>query len=155
MPKNKFRFFVPQFTEREKAPGWYTTIGIAGLVIALFFIFFMHRYLAAVVTILSVIVLFKYAGLKPKKQEIQISDEGIKIGTIFYPYEKLVGFWFVSNDDGLLLYLKTKRRFFANIALTIENRDPDEIRIILSPHLPELTSQGEDILDRVGRIIKF
>ncbi|TSC90291.1 MAG: Uncharacterized protein CEN92_490 [Candidatus Berkelbacteria bacterium Licking1014_96] len=155
MAKNKYTFFAPQFMEREKAPGWYTTIAVAGLIIALFFIFFMHRYLAAVVTVLSVIVLFRYASLKAKKQEIAIDDEGIKVGKNFYPYEKLVGFWFIETQDGLLLYLKTKKRFFQNSAIPLENKDPEEIRMVISAHLPELPSQGEDILDRVGRILRF
>jgi hypothetical protein len=155
MPKNKYTFFASQFMEREKAPGWYTTIGIAGLAIALFFVFFMHRYLAAVVTVLGVIVLFRYANVKPKKRKIEISNEGIKVGGTFYPYEKLVGFWFIGTQDGLVLYLRTKRRFFSNIAIPIENKNPDEIRVILSPHLPELPSQGEDMIDRAGRILRF
>jgi len=155
MPKNKYVFFAPQFVEREKAPGWYTTIGLAGLVIAVFFIFFMHRYLAAVVTILGVIVLFRYANVKPKKREVEISDQGIKVGTIFYPYEKIVGFWFIGTQDGIVLYFQTKRRFLANIAIPLENKNPDEIRIVLAPHLPELPSQGEDMLDKVGRILRF
>lgn len=155
MPKNKYTFFAPQFMEREKAPGWYTTIGIAGLVITLFFIFFLHRYLAAVVTVLSVIVLFKYSGVKAKKRAVEISPEGIKVGQSFYPFEKLVGFWFVITSDGLTLYLKTKKRFFPNLAIPLENKNPDEIRLVLAPHLPELPSQGEDLLDRIGRILKF
>ncbi|MCJ7804549.1 hypothetical protein MUP35_02340, partial [Patescibacteria group bacterium] len=155
MPKNKYTFFASQFIEREKAPGWYTTIAVVGLIIALFFIFFMHRYLGAIVTVLGVLVLFRYANVKPKKREIEIYDEGIKVGKNFYAYEKLVGFWFVGTQDGLILYLKTKRRFSPSIAIPIENKNPDEIRVILSPHLPELPSQGEDMLDKVGRILRF
>jgi hypothetical protein len=155
MPKNKYTFYSPQFVEREKAPGWYTTIAVAGIIIAFFFIFFMHRYLAAVVTILGVFVIFRYANVKPKKREIEISDEGIKVGKIFYFYEKIVGFWFIGTQDGLILYFQTKRRFFPNIAIPLENKSPDEIRTILSAHLPELPSRGEDALDKAGRILRF
>lgn len=155
MPNNKYKFFAPQFMEREKAPGWYTTIAVAGVIIALFFVFFMHRYLAAVVTVLSVVVIFRYANLKAKKQEVVIDDEGVKVGKNFYPYEKLVGFWFIETQDGLLLYLKTKKRFFQNAAIPLENRNPEEIRVVISAHLPELPSQGEDIIDRMGRILRF
>ncbi len=34
-------------------------------------------------------------------------------------------------------------------------RNPEEIRLSVSAHLPELPSQGEDIIDRVGRILRF
>jgi hypothetical protein len=155
MPKDKYKFFAPEFMEREKAPGWYTTIAVVGVIIALFFIFFMHRYLAAVVTILGVIVLFRYANIRAKKREVEISDEGVKMGGNFYPYEKLVGFWFIATNDGLVLYLKTKKRFLSNLAIPIENKNPDEIRAVLLLHLPELPSQGEDVVDRVGRILRF
>jgi len=115
----------------------------------------MHRYLAAVVTVLGVFVIFKYANVKAKKQEIEISDDGVKIGTNFHRWEKIIGYWFTVTNDGILLYLKTKKRIFPNIAIPIETRNPDEIRLIISPHLPELPSQGEDMLDRVGRILRF
>jgi len=155
MPKTKYTFYSPQFMEREKAPGWYTTIGITGLIITLFFIFFLHRYLAAVVTILGVIVLFKYANVKAKHQAIEITQEGITIAKNFHPYEKLAGFWFIGTEDGPTLYLESKKRFLPNLSIPLENKNPEELKNVLSQHLPELPSRGEDILDRVARILRF
>lgn len=155
MKKKILSFFSPQYFTYEKAPSWYTAIGVAGFLVALFFIFFLKRYLAAIVTILGVIVLYRYANLKPKKRKIDIFEEGIVVGDKEYPYEKLAGFWFVPTNDGVYLYIKTNRRFWSNISVPLETRTPDEIRRVLSPHLPELPSQGEEMTDRLMRFLKF
>lgn len=155
MANRKYSWRSPTFMFYEKSPSWYTTIVVIGLVIALFFIFFLKRYLAAVVTILSVVVLFRLARFKPKNQEITITETGVTVGKKLYNWEKLLGFWFVSTKDGLILYLKTNQRLLPNIAIPIENINPEEIRQALSAYLPELPSQGEEMVDRVSRFLKF
>jgi hypothetical protein len=104
---------------------------------------------------LSVIVLFRLANFKPRNQEIIIADSGITVGKKLYNWEKLLGFWFTPTKDGLLLYLKTNQRLLPNIAIPIENINPEEIRQALSVYLPELPSQGEEMVDKVSRLLKF
>lgn len=157
MPRQprKYAWFAPQFMSFKKAPSWYTTIAIAGILVALFFIFFLHRYLAAVVTILGVIVLFRYSRTEPQKNKITINNKGIKVGSRFYLYEELVGFYFAPTNDGIYLYLKSNKRLSFNTPVLIENKDPNEIRATLAPHLPELPSQGEELIDKVSRVLRF
>ncbi len=155
MPKKKYSWRSPTFMFFEKSPSWYTTIALIGLAIALFFIFFLKRYLAAAVTVLSVIVLFRLANFKPKNQEIVVDDSGITVGNKLYDWEKLLGFWFVPTNDGLFLYLKTNQRLLPNVAIPIENKNPEEIRQTLLSYLPELPSRGEEMVDRVSRLLKF
>jgi len=145
---------APEFIYHEKSTLWYILAGVALLALIGGSIF-MKEWLAVAVFIILGIFIFRYAEVKPKNIEVGLTNIGVKIGEVFYPFNKLKSFWLVYEPPIKTLNLETTKRFSPLITIQLENSDPFLVKNILKEHLLEEPERTEDLIDKFSRFLRF
>lgn len=145
---------APEFVYHPKSLLWHILVGsFILLLIAISII--TGQLLASIVFIISGILIFMYAEVKPKIIEIALTNMGIKVGNNFYPFNKIKSFWLVYESPVKTLNLETTRRFSPIITLQLEDTDPFLVRNILREHILEEHERSEDLFDKISRFLRF
>ena len=109
--------------------------------------------LTAIFLILSSLVLILYATKKPEIQDILIDDNGIHVGENSFLYNELKSFW-VDYQPGhdKELSLESKKWYVPYVKVSLENKNPIEIRSWLVSFLPEKEHE-KSVIDLIGKKI--
>ena len=91
----------------------------------------------------------------PRHIHFELSDRGILIDKIFYPYSAIESFWVEIGEIGSQLLLKYNRAFVPHIIIPIsEEVHPDVVRAFLLAHMTE-AEQHEPITQKLMEYIGF
>jgi len=145
---------APEFIYHPKSFNWHI-FAASFIVILVGASLYLKEWIAATVFIILGFLIFRYAEVKPRTIEIGLTNVGIKVGNVFYPYNKLKSFWLVYEPPIKTLNLETTRRFSPIIAIQLEDTDPFLVKNILKEHLLEESERTEDLIDRFSRFLRF
>ncbi len=164
---------IPEYEESIRTNDWYWIIGaiaLAGIIITIF----TKNFLFAVIILLGTGLIFTYSIRKPKLVRIELSQDGLKIAHIFYPYGEMLGFWIteevrqnkkptqvplgsVQEDGTLLVYhvlFATKKLYHPFVKVLLPgDMNPFELREFLLQNIEEreITEPlGYKISERLG-----
>jgi hypothetical protein len=152
--KGGLNFSAPEFIYYEKGRSWFLGIGILTLVVIGIAVLIKSWFLIGVM-VLAMIVFYQYAKANPRDVSCSISDQGVKIGERFYPYQVLKSFWVVVDLPQSTLYLESTHRFSPFILVHIYNEDLPKIRETLLKFLPEKQTSQEEIFAKINRFLRF
>ena len=128
---------IEEYKHREKGPDWFWALGVIAIASAAIAVIY-HDILFAVFIVLAAVILGFYAAREPDVIDIAISDEGIKIRSFFYPYEKIKGFAVDEHDLGNHLLVETSRAVTPVISIALPvTIDPDALTELLKTKIPE------------------
>jgi len=116
-------------------------------------LFFRKDTLTAIFLALCSLVLILYATKKPEVKEIVIDDDGVHVGENSFLYQELKSFWidYTPRQDKELS-LEAKKWYLPYVKVSIENKNPIEIRSWLVSFLPEKEHEAS-IVDIIGKKI--
>jgi hypothetical protein len=83
---------APEYMHTEKSADWYWIVGIISATLAVIAIIFGNA-LFGVLILVSAFTLSMYASRPPHTLNITVSDKGVQVDNIFYPYNTLESFW--------------------------------------------------------------
>lgn len=102
---------------------------------------------------LSALVLILYAVKKPNLLQIGVDQIGVLIDDKMYYYKELKSFWIDYTPDGPKeLSLETKKWYLPYIKVSIENKDPLELRSLMIKFVPERVHEPS-LIDFIARKI--
>lgn len=148
---------APEFNFIEKSSSWYLILGLVSLVLIIIFIYLgywqkqLSYYLAAGVVLAAALALFSQARIQPKDAQFKCDDSGVEVGNRRYPWENLKNFWLADMNINFQL----KKRLSIPLSAPVGDQDPQKVRAFLMQYLPEKTTEGEPIIDRINRLFKF
>lgn len=145
-----FEWETAEYNNLERSNDWYWAVGIIGLAGAILSII-LKNILFAIFIILAVVCVFIFETRKPRIVKVVIGPKGIILGKMFYPYDKLNGYF--VNEDMHRLYITTDKLVLPVIAIDLENMDPEEINQALSTVLPEKKvelTMVDHVIERFG-----
>ena len=119
-----YEWDFPEFIHYDRSKWWYI---IAGLIIIglLVFAFMTLNLLFGILVVMVSAVVFYLQNHHPKILNIKITDLGIVIENLFYPYEEMRSFWIVSdNIDGNSLYIEFKSFSIPRLSIPFVDIDP-------------------------------
>lgn len=145
---------IPEFEYKEKKNDWFWGIGLAALVGVVLSII-AGNYLLAVFVVLATVLVFVYARRQPRIMHMEISEQGIKVNDVLYPYTNLISFWIIySENKPSLLLLRVNRLLDPMAILPIHpNVELESLREWLLVHLVEEEMQepiAHQLSDRIG-----
>ena len=109
--------------------------------------------LTAVFLILSSVVLILYATKKPQIKTIAIDRDGIHMGENSFLYEELKSFWIdYRPGQDKELSLESKKWYLPYVKISLEDRNPIEIRSWLMSFIPEKKHE-KSVADLVNKRI--
>ena len=132
---------APEYIHTHKTADWYWIVGIVTLSIAIIAVIF-NNLIFGILVIVAAATLSMHASRPPRKIDIVISQLGVRIGNVFYPYDELESFWIETEDMPTVIHpkiiFKSKKKLMFLITALLENQNPDEIEEYLAQHLPKI-----------------
>lgn len=142
-----------EYERRERGTSWYVGAGILAAGLAALGILAKSYFFVAFVA-LAFAVLVAYTKRPPRELKIEISPEGIRVGNRLYEFSQITSFWIFEKPEFKELSVETKQTFQPYLRLPFGDTDPQKLREILTPHIPEKEHQ-ETFIDQLARSLGF
>lgn len=143
---------APEHIHTEKNNDWYWAVGIITLTAAaLAFIF--GNIIFGILIIVSAFALTIHAAQTPRIFHYQITDRGIMVNDVLYPFLGLDSFWIDAHITPSKILIKSHKTFMPYIVIFIEEVDPEKVRDILLNYISETEHQEpltQKIIERLG-----
>ncbi|MBD3270731.1 hypothetical protein GF376_04345 [Candidatus Peregrinibacteria bacterium] len=154
--KAVFSWIAPEYLQHPKSTTWWVMAGFIFLIaIILEAVTGNWTMLLATVTF-AVVYYVVHEHAPPKHTKVVISEMGIKVGHQKIPYSEIESFWILYDPPYLKrLNIRTKKSFFADLVIELENEDPSEIKEFLSQYIIEIPDKKEHLTDTILRILKL
>jgi hypothetical protein len=143
----------PDKAEYKRGPVWYIVVIVISLGLLALLYYQKLWSGVALVGVSSVIFLF-FSRVKPKTVKCAVYNQGVVINDKVYRYEDFKSFW-VSDLDMRRIRFQLTGRLAGQATMPLMGMDLDQVTLFLSRHLPEDSSQTDDIVDIVNNLIKF
>jgi hypothetical protein len=152
--KPVFYWQATEFESHDKPSNWLLyVIIVAGLLTAA--LIYMKMWLGAAVVIAACFALYSQAHLRGQKRNYAIYNQGVTVDNKVYTFDQFKSFWTFLYQDRVVVRLEQSKPLAMPVEMPIGEENPEQIRLFLSKHLPEIEDRGEDISDTINRWIKF
>ncbi len=150
-----------EYHYHEKSADWFWAVGIIAISIAATSLI-LGNILFAIFIVVAAFALCIVATKKPHLMECRITDRGVILNNMMYPYETIESFW-VEDHTHLAelhnihhtpkMFIKSKRFFMPYIIVPIDSFPPETVRDVLFNFLPEeehMEPLSQKIMERLG-----
>ena len=146
---DKISWHTIEYLHQEKTSDWYWIVGIVSVSIAIISII-TNNVIFAILIIVSSFTLMLFASKKPLGVNIELSENGVRVGNIIYPYRNLESFWVETRENNDRILIKSKKVFMPLIIIFIEEDQvhPEDVRSLLLKYLPE-EEHAEPFLEKL------
>ncbi|MDQ5950244.1 MAG: hypothetical protein QG585_186 [Patescibacteria group bacterium] len=141
MEKEKIIWPSYEYDFREKSRDWFWAVGITALSIAAISLLFANIFFAIFIILAGTTIMIT-ANRPPKIIDFEISDKGIRIDEVVYPYTELHSFWVEDNKFSVPKLLVRSERLIAHILVIPIETDvvnAKDVREYIGQFLPEET----------------
>ncbi|HSR89327.1 MAG TPA: hypothetical protein VLK22_02920 [Candidatus Udaeobacter sp.] len=151
-----FDWVVNEYEKHDRSKGWYAIMAIIGIALLLYSIIY-GNYLFTLIVVLFGIVLFLQDMQEPMEVQFAITEAGIVVGSIYYPFKEINNYWIIYNPPEVKnIYFSTKSLLKHRLQVPLADNDPRPIRDFLNQFLVEdLEQEEEPLSDRLGRVFKL
>lgn len=145
---------APAFAYYEKSQRWLIAVIVIGLILAGFFLW-TRNYSALAVVLVGSWVVVDQGRRKPDTVKYSVDEQGFHIGERLLSWSQLKSFWLVNSNEHPHLYLETTERWLNLETVYLANIEPAELRSRLAQKLPERTTDGEQLAERLSRWLRL
>ena len=153
-PAPEVTWTASEFVAHEKSFGWYAIATLVMLGLAALVYVLMRDFISIGVLLIVGILFMIMAGRPPRVLTYSLNNQGITIGTKFYPYTVLKSYGVVDEGAFSSIVLMPLRRFMPPLSVYCAPADQEKILVVLNQHLP-FSQNVHDALDNLVRRIKF
>lgn len=150
--KNRFEWDALEFLPRRRGRDWHIAVGIITISISLTALL-MGNTLFAIVIVLGVSVYFLYISREPRHIRVALSERGVEVGEVFYPFSVLQSFSVSAHTERPKLIFRPESRWSSYLIAPVEGVAVEELHEFLLDFLPEeehLESLGTRIMEYLG-----
>jgi len=119
---------------------------------ALVYAILTSEWLMGAVFITLIIAFGWYLFGKQQSFVISITKNGVGMGTQFYNFEKIRGYW--ASEENKTIYLLPKFKGSITIALPVKKYKINDIIKLFPSSLNKVESEGKDVIDRISGLLK-
>jgi hypothetical protein len=145
-----------EYFHQEKSNDWYWGLGIVAITAAVLAIVLGNTLFALIITLFAFTSAMQ-AHREPKLMNFELTNRGIVINHLLYPYSTLesfsVGEQHLNKPDPKVL-IKSKRPMFSFIHLPVEEVDIEDVRDYLLMYLKEAELE-ESVLEKILEYFGF
>jgi hypothetical protein len=161
MTQTELEWSAFEYHYHPKTADWYWAVGIIVVSIVITSIIF-NDLMFAIFSVVGAFALCVFASKKPPLLTCKITDRGVALNDVLYPYSTLESFWVedhahiaeLHNPHHIpKMFLKSKRFFVPFITVPIDALDPEVIRESLRTYLPEeehMEPLSQKIMEHLG-----
>jgi len=150
----RYSFPSAEFVNYQRSAMWYLGAGIVSLGIILLGIL-THTITLTIAFVLFLAVYWLLHHEEAKLIETSISENGIRYGNEFYPFDEIENYWFIYKPPFVAdLKLKMHRKFNSVITIHIFGQTPENLRAIIGERIKEV-KKDEEFTDLLVRSLKL
>ncbi len=154
MENQIYSWTTKEFEHYQKGIGWYFTLSILAFFMIVYEIY-LHDYFAAITFFFILIAIYFFSRILPREIIVTITNKGLNIGDVNYPYTSLKRFWIVEHSRAKHVTLETTAYLNRFIILPLNEENPEIISGILKEFLHESEPNQETMAQRMARRLRF
>ncbi len=154
--QDAFAWEIASFPKYQRSSRWYVVMVLVAVFLVAYAVY-TSNFLFAFFILLSAVLLILAGIQQPTLHLVQIGDQGIVVGGVFYPFQELREFAIVYQPPySKVLYVEHGSTVRPRLRIPLEDEDPVAIRTHLRQYLPEnLDLQGEHVSDIFARLLRI
>ncbi len=153
--KTVISWIAPEYVRHEKSARWYYFAGIAALVTVIYAVFSGNWSMALAVLVYAGVYQYTHTYHPPKNIRINITEFGISVGHLFFPYSHIQAFWIIYKPGLKTLNLRVAGAFWSDIVIQLNDQDPVELRSYLVGQVHEWEGKDERLGELILRLLKL
>jgi hypothetical protein len=144
-----------EFVAHDKSAGWYVSLGLAAVVVAVVIYLITKDKVSVAVVIVGALVLGVYGGHQPRELDYRLDAHSLSIGDKHHSYEEFRSFAVVPEGALSSIIFMPLKRFALTTTIYYAPDDEDKIVSLLADRLPIDEDHKHDAIDRLMRRIRF
>ena len=146
---------APEFIKHEKSQNWFIGAGIAVLALIAYALYTNSATMAIVFIVLAGVYYLTH-NQQPKRLSIKVTQLGVYVDQVFYPYNMINAFWIVYNPPVVrTLNLRLSGKGAGKLTLQLDEQNPVDVRTLLAKEIPEVEGQQETLTELLIRVLKL
>ncbi len=143
-----------EFIAHDKTTGWYTTLAVGGLVLAVLIFLLTRDWISTAVIVIITVVFGVFAARQPRVLNYALDSSGLHIAEKFYSYTDFKSFSVLEEGGIRAIWLMPLKRFMPSITVYYAPNDEDKILDVLASYLP-FEERDQDLVDKLIRKVRF
>jgi hypothetical protein len=148
-------WIAPEYIQHHKTSQWYFYAAITGGIAALLALLTGNWTMALAIVTFAAVYQYVQKHHPPKDIGIVITELGIHVGEMFFPYSNIIVFWIIYKKGNKTLNLRVANRFYSDVIIQLDGQDPADVRNYLIGKVPEWEGKDERFIDYLIRIFKL
>lgn len=148
-------WIAPEYIQHQRSARWYLVAGTIVAICALLALISGNWSMALAIAVFAGVYQYLHQYHPPKDIKITISDLGIRVGNVFFPYSHIQAFWIIYSHGNKTLNLRVANNFFYDITIQLNEQDPVFLRTYLVGQIPEWEGKEERLGDIMLRLLKL
>jgi len=146
---------MPEYAHHEKSKTWFFIAGIVVLAIIIYALI-TAEYTMAIVFALLAGVYYILHNETPRNVTVSITTLGIIVDKDFFQFSDIQNFWIVYQPPKVgALYLRPVKRTASDIRIELMEQNPMVLRNLLKTQIKELQGEGENLVDKMTRLLRL
>jgi len=150
-----FSWAAPEYIQHQKTARWYMIASGIALVFMIGAIFTSNWTMAIAILVFAGVYEFTQRFHPPKIVDVHISELGIHVGHMFYPFSSMQAFWIMIKPGLKTLNIRVHRQFYSDVIIQLMDQDAAKIRSYLVGQIPEWEGKDERLQDLILRLLKL
>lgn len=146
---------APEYIHQHKSTFWYVGATLFMLALVVWAYFTDSWTMLAALVVFAGVYIYLHHFHPPKNIQIEITEMGIRVGEIFYPYSHVQAFWIHYQYGLKTLNLRVHKQFFHDVVIQLGDQNPVEVRHYLTNQIPEWEGKSERVGEMILRLLKF
>lgn len=153
--KKEFSWQTREYRYYKRSEEWFWIVGLA-IVLGIILAIIAGNFLFAVIILVGGITVVMYAVRPPENLDVLIRESGIKINSIFFPFDNISAFSLQDNEEPFQLVIFPKNSWvYKSITLDLsEEIELGELKKFLSEKIEEKPYQ-KSLSEAFGEIAGF
>lgn len=152
---NDLKWQVPEYPQYTRGRGWYVWAAVIGLALLIYAVI-AGNFLFALIVIIGVLISVISSWKPPKMVELRLYEDGVKLDSVYYPWEKFQSYWVVKNEETTNLGLDLKNWLRSDIYVPVKGHTLEDVEKFLSQYLKKNPDRKEEPLSYfLGRKLKI
>ncbi len=146
---------TPEFVRHAKGKNWFMAAGILTLCLVAYALYTGSATMAIVFIVLAGVYILAH-NQEPKIISVKVTQLGVFVGDVFYPYNMIQAFWIVYHPPMVqTLNLRLAGKAITKVTIQLDQQNPVEVRTLLAKEVPEVEGQQETTTELLIRLFRL
>jgi hypothetical protein len=148
-------WIAPEYTSYSKSSRWYIAAGLVVVLTLIYAAITSNWTMGLAVIVFTAVYQYTHVYHPPKNIRIELTEFGIRMPGVFFPYSQIQAFWIYYKPGLKTLNLRVAKRFWADVVIQLGEQDPVEVRSFLVGQIAEWEGKDERLSELFLRILKL